>query len=144
MDSYMASSGSCFMVTWTVFENCLLEVGLTQNREIIALQTLTTVWFILFYHVWGPAWIETHCNSIWLRARSHMTSHYPWGSVTTLHKFGGVWGQPLDTFSWALTISWLRLLARVLSGHKSNRLHVDIFRFCFYIFIGGVFLCRFL
>ena len=33
-------------------------------------------WFILFYHVWGPAWIETHWNSIQLRARSHVTSHY--------------------------------------------------------------------
>ena len=29
MDSYMASSGSCVMVTWTIFENHLLEVGLT-------------------------------------------------------------------------------------------------------------------
>ena len=55
-------------------------------------------WFILFYHVWGPAWIEIHWNSIWLRARSHMTSHYTWGSVTTLHDFGGVLGRPLDTF----------------------------------------------
>ena len=24
---YMASNGSCFMVTWIVFKNCLLEVG---------------------------------------------------------------------------------------------------------------------
>ena len=73
-------------------------------------------WFILFYHVWGPAWIEIHWNSIWLRARSHMTSHYTWGSMTTLHDFGGVLGRPLDTFFWALTIPWSRLLARVWSG----------------------------
>ena len=73
-------------------------------------------WFILFYHVWGPAWIEIHWNSIWLRAWSHMTSHYTWGSVTTLHDFGGVSGRPLDTFFWALTISWSRLLARGWSG----------------------------
>jgi hypothetical protein len=32
-------------------------------------------WFILFYHVWGPAWIDIHWNSIGLRARPHMTSH---------------------------------------------------------------------
>ena len=75
-------------------------------------------WFILFYHVWGPAWIEIHWNSIWLRARSHTTSHYTWGSVTTLHDFGGVVGRPLDTFFWALTISWSRLLAWVWSGPK--------------------------
>ena len=28
VDSYMASHGSCFTVTWTIFENHLLEVGL--------------------------------------------------------------------------------------------------------------------
>ena len=44
MDSYMASNGSCFMVIWTIFhKNHLLEVDLTQNRETMALQTLTTI-----------------------------------------------------------------------------------------------------
>jgi hypothetical protein len=75
-------------------------------------------WFILIYHVWRSAWIEIHWNSIWLRARSHMTSHYTWGPVTTLHDFGDVLGRPLDTFFWALTISWSRLLARVWSDPK--------------------------
>jgi hypothetical protein len=71
-------------------------------------------WFIPFSHVWGPTWIDAHWNSIWLRARSHMTSHYTRGCVTTLHDdFGGVLGRPLDTFFWALTISWSRLLAHV-------------------------------
>ena len=73
-------------------------------------------WFILFYHVWGPAWINIHWNSTWLRTRSLMTSHYTRGSVTTLHDSGGGLGWPLDTFFWALTISWSRLLARVWSG----------------------------
>ena len=77
-------------------------------------------WFILFYHVWGPAWIEIYWNSIWLRAQSHMTSHYTWGSVTTLHGFRGVLGWPLDTFIWAITISWSPLLARVWSNPKST------------------------
>ena len=35
------------------------------------------------------------------------------GFVTTLHDFGGVLEQPLDTFFWALTISWSWLLAHV-------------------------------
>ena len=87
-------------------------------------------WFILFYHVWGPAWIEIHWNSIWLRARSHMTSHYIWGSVTTLHNVGGVLGWHLDTFFWALTISWSHVLAHVWSGpytpSKSSCTPVDI------------------
>ena len=43
MDFYMASNGSCFMVPWTIFKNHLLEVGLTQNQETMALRTLTTV-----------------------------------------------------------------------------------------------------
>ena len=47
MDSYMASNGSYFMVTWTVFKNHLLEVAIPQNKDTMALQTLTTV--DLFY-----------------------------------------------------------------------------------------------
>ena len=43
MDSYVASNGSWFMVTWTIFNNDLLEVGLTRNWETMALQNLTTV-----------------------------------------------------------------------------------------------------
>ena len=68
-------------------------------------------WFILFYHGRGLTWIEIRWNSSRLRIRSHMTSHYPWGSVTIVHDFGGVLGRPLDTFFWALTISWSRLLS---------------------------------
>jgi hypothetical protein len=49
IDSYMASNGSCFMVTWIIFKNHLLEVGLTQNWETMALWTLTTV--DLFYFI---------------------------------------------------------------------------------------------
>jgi hypothetical protein len=49
VDSYMALNGSCFMVTWIVFINHLLEVGLTQNPETMALRTLTTVG--LFYFI---------------------------------------------------------------------------------------------
>ena len=31
VDSYMASNGSCFIVTWTTFNNHLFGVGLTQK-----------------------------------------------------------------------------------------------------------------
>ena len=56
-------------------------------------------WFILFYHVRGPAWTNFHWNNIWLRDRSHMTPNYTWGFVTALHDdFEGVLGRrPLDT-----------------------------------------------
>ena len=116
MDSYVASNGSCVMVTWTIFQNHMLEVGTTQNRETIALWTLTTVGLFYFIMCEDPAWIDIHWNSIWLRALSHMTSHYTWRSVTTLHGFGGVLRWPLDTFFWALRTSWSWLLARVWSG----------------------------
>ena len=43
MDFYMASIGSCFLVTWTILKNYLLEAGLTQNRETMAFQMLITV-----------------------------------------------------------------------------------------------------
>ena len=36
------------MVIWTVFKNHLLEVGLAQNRETMALWTLTAVDLIYF------------------------------------------------------------------------------------------------
>ena len=49
VDSYMALNGSCFMVTWIIFKNHLLEVGRTQNWETTALRTLTTV--DLFYFI---------------------------------------------------------------------------------------------
>ena len=56
MDSHMAWTGSC--LTCTIFQNHLLEVGLTQNRETMALRMLTTVDWFCFYHVWGPTWIK--------------------------------------------------------------------------------------
>jgi hypothetical protein len=122
MDSYMASNGSCFMVTWIIFQKP--PFGGRPNTKVGDLGTpnARNRWFILFYHVWGPAWIKIHWNGIWLRAQSHTTSNYTWGSVTTLHDFGGVLGRPLDTFFWALTISRSRLLAHVWSGPKSFNL----------------------
>jgi hypothetical protein len=47
-------------------------------------------WFTLFHHVRGLARIKILWNSVWLRTRSHMISHYTRGSVTTLHDFGGM------------------------------------------------------
>jgi hypothetical protein len=118
MTSYIASNGSCFMVTRTIFKNHLLEVGLTQNRATMPLKMLTTVDIFNFYIMcedphdwkfigiafdWGP-------GHIWL----HITLEGMWPHA--LYDFGGVLGRPLDTFFWALTISWSRLLTRVWSG----------------------------
>jgi hypothetical protein len=83
-------------------KNHLLEVDLTQHLETMALWTLTTIdlFYVIMCEV--PAWIEIHQNSIWFRARSHMTSHYTWGSVTTLHDFGVCW-DGLWTHSFGLS-----------------------------------------
>ena len=71
MDSYMASNGSCFMVTWNIFN---LEVGdQTQKLGDHGTPNGHNCLIILFYHVWGPTWIEIHWNNIWLTVRSHMT-----------------------------------------------------------------------
>jgi hypothetical protein len=47
MDSYMASNKACFMVIWTILKIHLLEVGLTQDWDTMALWMLTTI--DLFY-----------------------------------------------------------------------------------------------
>ena len=54
MASYVASNGSCLMVTRIYFKNHLLEVGLTRNQEAMALQTLTTVELFYFIMVEDP------------------------------------------------------------------------------------------
>ena len=131
MDSYMASNGTCFMVTWTIFKSHLLEVGLTQNQETMTFWTLIIVGLSYFIMRDDSTWIEIHWNSIWLRTR-HVWLH------TTLEDpyVRGVLGQLWDTFFWALTISWSRLLAPcVWSGpsqpllnwcdSKTSQYHID-------------------
>ena len=50
------------LVTWTIFKNYLLEVGLTQNhRETMTLWMLTTVGLFYLYHSWGT---HMHRNSL--------------------------------------------------------------------------------
>ena len=51
-DSYMGSGGSCFMVTWTIFKNHLLEVARpnTEPRDH-GTPDVDNRWFILFYHM---------------------------------------------------------------------------------------------
>ena len=49
MNSYMASNESFLMITWIIFKNHMLEVGLTESRETMTLRTLTTV--ALFYFI---------------------------------------------------------------------------------------------
>ena len=91
----MASNGSCFMATWIIFKNHLLEVGLTQNRETMALRNLIEN-SLKKYMVDGPITCDF---TLHLRAYDHIPLF--WNFVV---------GQPFDT-SFGLTISWSRLLA---------------------------------
>ena len=85
------------MVTWIIFKKTPLGGRPNIKLGDHGTQITHNRWFILFYHAWARAWMEIHWNSIWLRAQSRTTSHYTWGSVTTLHGFEGVLGRPLDT-----------------------------------------------
>jgi hypothetical protein len=73
MDSYIASNGSCFMVTWTTFKDHLLEVGRTQNRETMTLQTFTTVG--LFYSILSYVRTRMNRNSLNLHLVEHMVTY---------------------------------------------------------------------
>jgi hypothetical protein len=46
MDSFMASNGTCYMITWILIK--LLEVDLTQNWETMAPRNLTTIDLLYF------------------------------------------------------------------------------------------------
>ena len=66
MDSYMASNGSCFMITWTIFKNKPLEVVLTQDWETMALRNHITVDLLYkFCHVWGPITFVWAITMLW-------------------------------------------------------------------------------
>jgi len=54
MESYMASNGSCFMVTWPIFYNHFLEIGLSLNWETLALRNLTALDLLYFIMCEGP------------------------------------------------------------------------------------------
>ena len=57
MDSYLASNGPCFMVTWIIYKTHLLEVSLPQNRGTTTLQNLATFDTIICE---DPVSIEIH------------------------------------------------------------------------------------
>ena len=81
-----------------------IEVFTFEWSRVIYIQRLLHIKFSMY---------EWFRNQIWWWLR--VGSHHTWGYVTMLYCFGGVLGRPLDTFSWALTISRSRLLARVWS-----------------------------
>ena len=55
MESYVASNGSCFLVTWTILKNDLSEVGLTQTGRPWYSQRSQLLIYFLLCHVWVGA-----------------------------------------------------------------------------------------
>ena len=54
MDFYMASNGSCFMVTWIIFQKPSLEGMLNTKPGDYGTPNVHNRWFILVYRMWGP------------------------------------------------------------------------------------------
>ena len=114
IDFFMASNGSCLMVTWVIFRNHFLEVSVTQNDwETIALWTFIIVALFCNFIMckdphefrsieigfgWGPGhiWLHTTLEGLWPH---DMILEVCWESLWTL--------------SFGLTISWSWLLTRV-------------------------------
>ena len=119
--TWIPTRTSCFMVTWIVLKNPPL--GGNPNTKPGNHGTLYTHnrWFILFYHVRGPAWmnIDRNITSGWWpnHVRLHTTLEGPWPHCTILE----VWwdGRPLDTFLWGSHNFMVTALARVWSGPSS-------------------------
>ena len=113
---YMASNGSCFMITWIIFKNHLLKVGPNTKPRRPWHSESRNCWFVTFNRVWEPAWIE-FIEIAFSWGLGHKGLHkYTWGPVPTLHDFGKCQATAFGNFIWALTTSWSRLLARVWSG----------------------------
>ena len=64
MDSYIALNGSCFMVTWTIFQKPPPGGKPNTKPRDQGTPNAPDCWFIPFYHVWGSAWMEIHCQLI--------------------------------------------------------------------------------
>jgi hypothetical protein len=75
MDSYMTSNWSCFMVSWSIFKNHILEVGLTQKRETIHFEISLTLIYSILSCVWMGMW--GLCVN-----RNSLKKHLVEGSVT--------------------------------------------------------------
>ena len=87
MESYMVSIGSCCTVTWTIFKNHFLEVGLTRNqpgdRPWHSERSQLLIYCIL-------SCVRTHMNAKFIeiafgQGSGHTWLH--WGYVTTRHGF---------------------------------------------------------
>ena len=140
MDSCMTSNGSCFMVAWTILKNHLWRLA-WHKIETMALWTFTNVGLFYFTMCEDPHEYKFIGNSIWLRARSHMTSHYMslevcwfnhWTLSFGLSQFHGHGSWLVCEVALSPTLDgsvWEYFRHNML---RSECVHVDIFQFFIY------------
>ena len=123
----MVSHGSCFMVTWNIFQKPPLGGRPNTNPRDHDTLNAHNRWFILFYHVWDTCmnrkfieiafgWGPSH---IWL----HTTLEDPWAHYMILE----VTWDSLWTFSFGLSQlhdhgSWLMCEVALSVSHKDSKL----------------------
>jgi hypothetical protein len=95
MDFYMASNGSCFVFTWTVFKNHLLEVGLTKRRRSWHSERSQ----LLIYYILSC--VRTRMNRDLLKGPRHIWLHTtlegPWPHYIILEVcWDGLWTLSFD------------------------------------------------
>jgi hypothetical protein len=103
MDSYMASNGSCFMVTWIIFKQPPLRGKPNTKPEDHGTLNAHNHWSSLFYHVCGPTWINIHWKAFgWGpgHTRLHTTLEGPWPHCMILEV---CWDDILWTLSFGLS-----------------------------------------
>jgi len=89
MDSYMALNGIMFHGHLDYIQKPSLGGRPNTKPGDHDTPNAHNRWFILLYLMW----LEINWNNIWLRAQSHMISHYIWGFVTTVHDLGTAFGH---------------------------------------------------
>ena len=72
----------CFMVYWILHQSPPQKGGPNTKLGDHETSKSHNPRFIIYYCLEWPTWIGWWWNSIWLRSRSRMSSHYTWRSVS--------------------------------------------------------------
>ena len=97
MNSYMASNGSRFMVTWIVYKKPHLGGRCNTRPRDHGTPKYHSRCFILFHHARGP---RMNRNALKWHLNEHLVTY---GAVTTRHGSRGVLGRPLKILFWVVS-----------------------------------------
>ena len=96
MNSYMASNGSRFMITWIIFKKHLLKGKASHKIRRPRHSKFSQLLIYCILSCVGMPY-EYKFIEIAYGVQSHMTSNYTWGAVTTLHDSRSALRRSLDT-----------------------------------------------